>query len=125
MGGGWITTPALYALGVPMNVAVGTGLAQMVGQSVVSTLWHSKFGNVSVRVATMMIPGTQLRALFGAALVAATASLIVKSFLNMPQLATVLILGIAGLMAAIIIGLLVRGLIRSGHSQQQEAARRE
>ncbi len=58
MGGGWITTPALFAMGVPMNIIVGTSLARMVGQSVVSTFWHSKFGNVSFRVAAMMIPGT-------------------------------------------------------------------
>ena len=66
MGGGWITTPALFALGVPMNVAVGTGLAQMVGQSVVATFWHGKFGNVSVRVAAVMIPGTILGVEIGA-----------------------------------------------------------
>ncbi len=58
MGGGWIITPALYALGVPMNIAVGTGLAQIVGQSIISTYWHARFGNVSVRVAAAMIPGT-------------------------------------------------------------------
>lgn len=58
MGGGWITTPALYALGVPMNLAVGTSLAQMTGQSVVSAFWHRKFGNISRRVALIMIPGT-------------------------------------------------------------------
>ncbi len=66
MGGGWITTPALYALGIPMNIAVGTGLAQMVGQSVVATIWHSRFGNVSFRVAAMMIPGTILGVEIGA-----------------------------------------------------------
>ena len=58
MGGGWIIIPALYAVGVPMNIAVGTDLAHMVGQAVVATFWHGKFGNVSVRVATAMIPGT-------------------------------------------------------------------
>ncbi len=66
MGGGWITTPALYALGIPMNIAVGTGLAQMVGQSVVATIWHSRFGNVSFRVAAIMIPGTILGVEIGA-----------------------------------------------------------
>ncbi len=66
VGGGWITTPALYALGVPMNIAVGTGLAQMVGQSLVATFWHSKFGNVSLRVAVVMIPGTMVGVEIGA-----------------------------------------------------------
>ncbi len=66
MGGGWITTPALFAMGVPMNIAVGTGLAQMVGQSVVATIWHSKFGNISTRVAGAMIPGTMLGVEIGA-----------------------------------------------------------
>ena len=58
VGGGWIVAPALFAAGVPMNIIVGTSLAQIVGQSVVSTFWHSRFGNVSYRVAAMMIPGT-------------------------------------------------------------------
>jgi len=57
-GGGWILTPALYAVGVPMNIAVGTSLAQMVGQAIVATFWHHRLGNISVRVAAMMIPGT-------------------------------------------------------------------
>lgn len=69
MGGGWIVTPALYALGLPMPLAVGTDLAHIVGKSIVATFRHFKFGNVSLRVALLMLPGTMLGTEIGARLV--------------------------------------------------------
>jgi len=66
MGGGWMVTPALYALGVPMNIAVGTDLAHIVGKSLVSTFRHFKFGNVSLVIALTMIPGTMVGVEIGA-----------------------------------------------------------
>lgn len=69
MGGGWIVTPALYAMGLPMPLAVGTDLAHIVGKSIVATFRHFKFGNVSLRVALLMIPGTFIGTELGALLV--------------------------------------------------------
>jgi len=66
MGGGWMVTPALYALGVPMNIAVGTDLAHIVGKSLVSTFRHFRFGNVSLPIAVTMIPGTMVGVEMGA-----------------------------------------------------------
>ncbi len=69
MGGGWIVTPALYALGLPMPLAVGTDLAHIVGKSIVATFRHFEFGNVSLRVALLMLPGTMVGTEIGARLV--------------------------------------------------------
>jgi uncharacterized membrane protein YfcA len=69
MGGGWMITPALYALGVPMNIAVGTDLAHIVGKSLVSTFRHFRFGNVSLRIALLMVPGTMVGVEIGAGIV--------------------------------------------------------
>ena len=74
------------------------------------------FGAQLGSFATRYVQGTQLRALFGAALLAATVSIAVKSFLGMPQLAIILINGMAAVMVAIIIGLLIRGVLRGSRS---------
>jgi uncharacterized membrane protein YfcA len=58
MGGGWMVTPGLNILGFPMAFAIGTGIAQMSGPSLVSTLRHSKFGNVDYRLGFIMVGGT-------------------------------------------------------------------
>lgn len=69
MGGGWIVTPSLYAMGLPMSLAVGTDLAHIVGKSIVATFRHFKFGNVSIRIALLMVPGTGAGTELGARLV--------------------------------------------------------
>ena len=61
-----MVTPALYALGVPMNIAVGTDLAHIVGKSIVSTFRHARFGNVSILIALVMVPGTMVGVELGA-----------------------------------------------------------
>ncbi|MGD9518569.1 MAG: sulfite exporter TauE/SafE family protein [Armatimonadota bacterium] len=66
VGGGWIATPALYALGLPMNLAVGTDLAHILGHSIISTFRHAKFGNVSFIVAGVMVPGLMVGVEIGA-----------------------------------------------------------
>ncbi len=58
MGGGWMVTPGLNILGFPMAFAIGTDIAQMAGPSLVSTLRHSKFGNVDYKLGLIMVAGT-------------------------------------------------------------------
>jgi len=58
MGGGWMVTPGLNILGFPMAFAIGTGIAQMSGPSLVSTLRHGRFGNVDYRLGVIMVLGT-------------------------------------------------------------------
>jgi uncharacterized membrane protein YfcA len=69
IGGAWIVTPALNIFGFPMSYAIGTDLAHMGGKSIVSTIRHSKFGNVDVRLAVSMIIGTTIGMEVGAKLV--------------------------------------------------------
>jgi uncharacterized membrane protein YfcA len=58
MGGGWMVTPGLNILGFPMAFAIGTDIAQMAGPSLISTLRHSKFGNVDYKLGAIMVAGT-------------------------------------------------------------------
>src|SRR3972149_856911 len=69
IGGAWIVTPALNIFGFPMPYAIGTDLAHMGGKSIVSTIRHSKFGNVDVALAVSMILGTTVGMELGARLV--------------------------------------------------------
>ncbi|MFP3905360.1 MAG: sulfite exporter TauE/SafE family protein [Armatimonadota bacterium] len=69
MGGGWMLVPALYALGIPMNIAIGTSLAQILGHAIVSSFRHWQFGNVSLKIAMVMIPGEAIGVEIGASLI--------------------------------------------------------
>jgi len=64
VGGGWVITPALFILGFPLNIAVGTSLAFIYGQSIVSTLKHRELGNVHLPLGLIlscgMIPGVEV-----------------------------------------------------------------
>jgi uncharacterized membrane protein YfcA len=60
MGGGWIIIPALQAMGMEAHVAIGTSVAQILGNSIISSLRHWGFGNVSLKIAVVMIPGRML-----------------------------------------------------------------
>ena len=129
----------VYLIGCPTHVAVGTDLFAIIISGGFGAFTHALKGNVDLMIALCMllgavvgapigsfatryVQGAQLRALFGAALIAASASIVVKSFFNMPALATVLVVGMAGLMAAIIIGLLIRGVAQAARAQSQRAA---
>jgi len=54
MGGGWIVTPALNTFGFPMPFAIGTGLANIAGQSMLAVTKHRKMGSVSHRVGVVL-----------------------------------------------------------------------
>jgi uncharacterized protein len=58
MGGGWMVTPGLNILGFPMAFAIGTDIAQMSGPSLISTMRHSRFGNVDYKLGAIMVLGT-------------------------------------------------------------------
>jgi uncharacterized membrane protein YfcA len=58
MGGGWMVTPGLNILGFPMAFSIGTGVTQMAGPSLVSSLRHARFGNVDYKLGVIMIGGT-------------------------------------------------------------------
>ncbi|MFH1480119.1 MAG: sulfite exporter TauE/SafE family protein [Pseudomonadota bacterium] len=58
MGGAWMVTPGLNILGFPMAFAIGTDIAHIAGKSMVSTIRHSKFGNVDYKLGFVMVIGT-------------------------------------------------------------------
>src|SRR6266702_7084267 len=58
VGGSFIAGPALRAMGVDWNFAVGTDLAHIVGKSVVAARRHRALGNVYLRLGLIMAIGT-------------------------------------------------------------------
>lgn len=58
IGGGFIVTPALIILGFKPVYAVGTDLAQIMGNSLIATIRHGKMGNVDVKLGVLMFLGT-------------------------------------------------------------------
>src|SRR6266702_2786713 len=58
VGGSFLAGPALFALGLPMNLVVGTDLAHLVGKSIVATKKHRVLGNVDMKLGLFMAAGT-------------------------------------------------------------------
>jgi uncharacterized membrane protein YfcA len=58
VGGSFLTAPALFALGLPMNFVVGTDLAHIVGKSIVAAKTHRVLGNIDLKLAVIMVIGT-------------------------------------------------------------------
>lgn len=66
MGGAWMVTPGLNILGFPMAFAIGTDMAHIAGKSMISTMRHSKFGNVDYKLGFIMLIGTMVGIEIGA-----------------------------------------------------------
>ncbi len=69
VGGSFIAGPALRAVGLDWNFAVGTDLAHIVGKSVVAAKRHRALGNVDLRLGLIMALGTIAGAECGAQLI--------------------------------------------------------
>jgi uncharacterized membrane protein YfcA len=69
VGGSFIAGPALRAVGLDWNFAVGTDLAHIVGKSVVAVRQHRAFGNVDLKLGLIMAVGTIAGAEVGAQLI--------------------------------------------------------
>ena len=54
VGGGWLLTPALNILGLPMIYAIGTGFFTLVGKTLYAAMRHHKLGNVDIRLGIIM-----------------------------------------------------------------------
>lgn len=66
VGGSFIAGPALRAVGLPWNFAIGTDLAHIVGKSVVAAKRHRALGNVDLKLGLIMAGGTIAGAEVGA-----------------------------------------------------------
>src|SRR5438477_4355998 len=69
VGGSFIAGPALRAVGLDWNFAVGTDLAHIVGKSIVAAKRHRALGNVDLRLGCIMAIGTIGGAEVGAQLI--------------------------------------------------------
>ncbi|WP_449242726.1 sulfite exporter TauE/SafE family protein [Desulfovibrio sp.] len=69
MAGAWMVTPGLNILGFPMAFAIGTDMAHIAGKSMISTVRHSKFGNVDYKLGIVMLAGTMIGIEIGAQIV--------------------------------------------------------
>jgi uncharacterized membrane protein YfcA len=69
VGGSFIAGPALRAVGMHWNFAVGTDLAHIVGKSVVAARRHRALGNVDLKLGFIMATGTIAGAECGAQLI--------------------------------------------------------
>lgn len=69
VGGSFIAGPALRAIGMHWNFAVGTDLAHIVGKSVVAAKRHRALGNVDLKLGFIMALGTIAGAECGAQLI--------------------------------------------------------
>jgi uncharacterized protein len=69
VGGSFLAGPALRAVGLDWNFAVGTDLAHIVGKSVVAAKRHRALGNVDLRLGFIMAIGTMGGAEIGAQLI--------------------------------------------------------
>src|SRR5512146_2227043 len=58
VGGSFLAGPALFAVGIPMNIVVGTDLAHIVGKSIVAARRHRILGNVDMKLGVIMVFGT-------------------------------------------------------------------
>lgn len=70
VGGGFLLTPLLSVVfDIPLPIAVGTGLCQMVGTAVVALLRHRKLGQGEVRFDCLMFAGSMVGVGAGTAVV--------------------------------------------------------
>ncbi|HEY4285164.1 MAG TPA: sulfite exporter TauE/SafE family protein [Chthoniobacterales bacterium] len=69
VGGSFIAGPALRAVGLHWNFAVGTDLAHIVGKSIVAAKRHRALGNVDLKLGLLMALGTIGGAEVGAQLI--------------------------------------------------------
>jgi uncharacterized membrane protein YfcA len=54
VGGGWLLTPALNILGLPMVYAIGTGFFALVGNTLYASTRQHKLGNVDIKLGIIM-----------------------------------------------------------------------
>ena len=61
VGGSFLVkSPALYSLGLPMAIAVGTDLAHILGKSIVAAKRHRTLGNIDFKLGLLMVVATMI-----------------------------------------------------------------
>jgi uncharacterized membrane protein YfcA len=76
VGGGFMLTPLLNSLfAIPFDIAVGSGLCQMIGASTTAVLRYRRHGAVDFKLAAVMVGGAMTGVVAGARLVQALGAL--------------------------------------------------
>nr|MDO8134977.1 sulfite exporter TauE/SafE family protein [Candidatus Njordarchaeum guaymaensis] len=60
VGGGWIITPTLSILGLPIHFAVGSSLCYVAGNSIPGIVTHRRLGHIDLKLSGLMIAGTAI-----------------------------------------------------------------
>lgn len=69
VGGGFLITPMFNVIfGIPYNIAVGSGLFQMVGTTTAASLKHRSYGHIDYKLALFMLIGSVVGVELGARL---------------------------------------------------------
>jgi uncharacterized membrane protein YfcA len=103
VGGGFLLTPLLAVMfDIPMPIAVGTGLCQMIGTATVAFLRHRKLGQGEVRFDLLMIAGAMVGVGAGTATVTSLQSMgsVAVGSGSMPTVTVVLYAAYVVLLAA-------------------------
>lgn len=66
VGGGFLAGPFMFSMGVPGNFVVGTDLAHITGNSLISFRRHRALGNVDLKLGGIMVMGTAVGVEIGA-----------------------------------------------------------
>ncbi len=128
VGGGFFRVPALaYVVGMPMRVAVGTDLLEVLFSGAYGTVTYALKGRVDVLAALLMLCGAavgtqigvfatcyaryRIRLYFALTMLLTAVSVLLKQF-AMPTAAAVLLFATASLMSLAIIRLLIGGILR-------------
>ncbi len=75
VSGGYLLTPILMIMGFPADLAVGTALALMTGNTLVAIIRHRELGNLDLKMGLITAAGTMAGAEVGVRLLAALKSL--------------------------------------------------
>ncbi len=69
VGGGFLMTPLLIFLGVPSQVAVGTGAAQIAASSVSGAMWQYRRNNIDFQMGAVLLIGGIVGSVIGVQMV--------------------------------------------------------
>jgi len=93
VGGGFMITPFLFSLGLPMNAAVGTSIAQIAGSSVIAAMRHRRLGHVDARLGIILSAGSAVGMEVGARLIESLEGIGIAAMDSAVSLTYVVLLG--------------------------------
>ena len=65
VSGGYLLTPILIVMGMPLELAVGTGAALMTANNLIAAIRHRELGHIDLKMGLITAAGTMIGAEFG------------------------------------------------------------